>query len=224
MSTAYKLCTSIALSSLILVGCVSKVTDQTQYSGFVPGYEKLEEVSTPSGERTLRWMAPDFDPNAYDAIAFDKLIMYPAAKPSQRVSLQNLLELQKYADDSVKKMLAQKYTVVRTTDSKHDYAHTLIMHAAITGVSASNQGMRWYEVVPIAALIGGISAATGHRDQNTELYIEAYFVDGTTKEPLLKVVRKVFGEKLRNSSEPITANDFKPAIDGVVKDLKVLLK
>ncbi len=61
------------------------------------------------------------------------------------------------------------------------------MKAAITGVSASNEGMKWYEVIPVAAIVGGVSAVTGHRDQSTELYVEAVLLDPATNEPVPKV-------------------------------------
>ena len=98
------------------------------------------------------------------------------------------------------------------------------MHVAITGVSASNEGMKWYEIVPVAAVVGGVSAATGHRDQNTELYLEADFIDAQSGLPVVKVVRKVFGETLENDSQEITANDFKAAINGVANDMNALIK
>jgi hypothetical protein len=69
----------------------------------------------------------------------------------------------------------------------------LIMRAAVTGVSASNEGMKWYEVVPIAAVVGATQAATGHRDQDTNLFIEAELIDAKTNQTVAKVVRKVFG-------------------------------
>ena len=50
---------------------------------------------------------------------------------------------------------------------------TLILRAAITGVNAENEGMKWYEVVPVAAVVGGVTAITGHRDQDTTLFILA---------------------------------------------------
>ena len=100
----------------------------------------------------------------------------------------------------------------------------MTMHAAITGVSASNEGMKWYEVVPIAAVVGAASAATGHRDQNTELYIEADLIDNASGLPVMKVVRKVFGENLKNDSQAITAADFKAAIGKLNLDLQTMLK
>ena len=72
-------------------------------------------------------------------------------------------------------------------------ARPLVTRAAITGVNASNEGMKWYEIIPVAAVVGGVGAVTGHRDQDTELYVEAVLLDPTTNEPVARVVRKVFG-------------------------------
>jgi len=224
MNIPRKLFVGIALSSLLLAGCVSKVTEQSQYSGFLPSYDGLQEVTTPSGQKAMRWMAPGFTPSAYNTVVFNQLEMYPAPKPNERVNLQTLQSLQEFASSSVKSTLAQRYKVVPTLQAAPAGARTLIMRAAITGVSASTEGMHWYEVVPIAAVVGGVSAATGHRDQNTELYVEAYFVDATSGLPVMKVVRKVFGKTLENNSQAITANDFKAAIKGVTDDMSALLK
>jgi hypothetical protein len=84
--------------------------------------------------------------------------------------------------------------------------------------------MRWYEVVPVAAVVGAASAASGHRDQNSELYIEASFVDAATGSPVVKVVRKVFGKTLKNESQAITVDDFKAAIDGLAGDMRAFIK
>lgn len=224
MNIPRKLFVGIALSSLLLASCVSNVTEQSQYSGFLPSYDGLQEVTTPSGQKAMRWMAPGFTPSAYNTVVFNQLEMYPAPKPNERVNLQTLQSLQEFASSSVKSTLAQRYKVVPTLQAAPAGARTLIMRAAITGVSASTEGMHWYEVVPIAAVVGGVSAATGHRDQNTELYVEAYFVDATSGLPVMKVVRKVFGKTLENNSKAITANDFKAAIKGVTDDMSALLK
>jgi hypothetical protein len=214
----------IALSSLLLAGCVSKVTEKEQYSGFLPGYDGLQETDSPSGQKVLRWVAPGFSPDAYDTVAFDKLELYPAPKPSERVDPQTLQELQIFASDSARDVLSQKYRVVPSLQAAPAGARTLVLRAAITGVTASNEGMRWYEVVPVAAVVGATQAATGHRDQNTELYIEADFVDAASGLPVAKVVRKVFGETLKNASQEITADDFKAAISAMTDDMRVMLR
>ncbi|MCY1558420.1 hypothetical protein D9M68_953520 [compost metagenome] len=120
--------------------------------------------------------------------------------------------------------MSQNYRVVASTKDVRAGERALILRAAITGVTASNEGMKWYEVVPVAAVIGVTQAATGHRDQNTELYIEADLVDLGTGVPVAKAVRKVFGEELKNSSQSITANDFKAAIQGMTSDMQAVLQ
>jgi hypothetical protein len=84
--------------------------------------------------------------------------------------------------------------------------------------------MKWYEVVPIAAVVGGVSAATGHRDQDTELFIEAELVDARTNQTVARVVRKPFGKTLENSSQKITTNDFKAAIAKLNSDLQAFIR
>lgn len=224
MNMTRKVLAGMALSSLLLTGCVSKITEQDQYSGFLPSYEGLQEVTTPSGAKVMRWMAPGFTPSAYNTVVFKQLELFPAPKPTDRVNLQTLQELQNYTSLSAKNVLSQKYLVVPDVQAAPAGSRTLIMNVAITGVSASNEGMKWYEVVPVAAVIGGVSAATGHRDQNTELYLEADLIDAKSGLPVVKVVRKVFGEVLKNASQPITVNDFKAAIKGVSGDMNALIQ
>ncbi|MFZ3023858.1 DUF3313 domain-containing protein [Pseudomonas sp.] len=224
MNMSRKLLLGTALSGLLLSGCVSKVTEQSQYSGFLPNYDGLQEVTTPSGQKAMRWIAPGFQASAYDTVVFKQLDLYPAPKPTERVNLQTLQELQSYTSTAVKSALAQNYQVVSSTQSAANGARVLILRAAITGVSASNEGMKWYEVVPVAAVVGTVSAATGVRDQNTELYIEADLIDAASGLPVGKVVRKVFGKTLENDSQAISANDFKAAIKDVTDDMQKLMK
>lgn len=224
MKLSSKLFVSVAVSGLLLAGCTSSLTSKEQYSGFLPNYSNLQETTSPSGHKVLRWVAPGFDPHAYDAVVFKQLELYPAPKPDERVSQQTLQELQTFTSASAKNALSQKYRVVNSLEAAPAGSRTLVMHAAITGVSAANKGMRWYEVIPIAAVVGATQAATGHRTQDTELFIEADFVDAATGAPVAKVVRKVFGETLRNSNQPVTANDFKAAITGMTNDLQMFIK
>lgn len=101
-----------ALASLLLGGCTSKVTEREQYSGFLPNYNNLQEVTTPSGEKAMRWVSPSWNPNAYDSVAFMKLELYPKPKPNERVDQRTLEELQTYMTNSAKGVLGQKYRVV----------------------------------------------------------------------------------------------------------------
>jgi ribosomal protein L7/L12 len=125
---------------------------------------------------------------------------------------------------TAKSVLGQKYRIVPSVAAAPAGARTLILRAAITGVTASNEGMKWYEVVPIAAVVGATQAATGHRDQNTNLFIEAELIDAGTNQTVVKVVRKVFGTPLENDKEAITAQDFKAAIDKLNADIWAFIR
>lgn len=224
MITSRTLIAGIALSSLLLAGCTSMVTQQNQYSGFLPNYDGLQEVTTPSGAKVMRWEAPGFNPSGYDTVVFKGLQQYPAPKPDERVNMQTLQEIQSYASTSVKNALSQHFTVVSSTQAAPKGARILILNAAMTGVSAANEGMQWYNVIPVSAVVSGVQVATGTRDQDTELFIEADLVDAASGLPVAKVVRKVFGKQLDNDKQAISADDFKEAIQSVTSDMNVLLK
>ena len=224
MITSRTLIAGIALSSLLLAGCTSMVTQQNQYSGFLPNYDGLQEVTTPSGAKVMRWEAPGFNPSGYDSVVFKGLQQYPAPKPDERVNMQTLQEIQSYASTSVKNALSQHFTVVSSTQAAPKGARILILNAAMTGVSAANEGMQWYNVIPVSAVVSGVQVATGTRDQDTELFIEADLVDAASGLPVAKVVRKVFGKQLDNDKQAISADDFKEAIQSVTSDMNVLLK
>lgn len=221
MNLSRNLFIGAALASLLLGGCTSKVTEKDQYSGYLSNYNNLQEVTTTSGEKAMRWVSPSWNPNAYDTVAFNKLELYPAPKPNERVNRQTLDDIQNYMTTKTKSILGQKYRVVT---SAQPGSKTLIMRAAITGVTAENEGMKWYEVVPVAAVVGGVSAASGHRDQDTTLFIEAEFIDAKTNQTVAKVVRKVFGSTLENATQKITAKDFKAAIDKLGTDLQAFIR
>ncbi|WP_085718772.1 DUF3313 domain-containing protein [Pseudomonas sp. B28(2017)] len=224
MNLSRKLLVGAALASLLLGGCTSKVTEKAQYSGFLSNYNNLQEVQTPSGGTAMRWVSPSWNPNAYDTVVFNKLELYPAPKPNERVNQQTLADIQNYMTNKAKATLGQKYRVVSNSSAAPAGSRSLIMRAAITGVSAENEGMKWYEVVPIAAVVGATQAATGHRDQETILFIEAEFIDAKSNQTVAKVVRKVFGTALENESQKVTAKDFKAAIDKMGTDFQAFLK
>lgn len=224
MNLSRKLFIGAALASLLLGGCTSKVTEREQYSGFLSNYNNLQQVTTTSGETAMRWVSPSWNPNAYNTVAFNKLELYPAPQPNERVNRQTLDELQNYMTSKAKGVLGQKYRVVSSAKSAPAGSKTLILRAAITGVNAENEGMKWYEVVPVAAVVGGVSAVSGHRDQDTTLFIEAEFIDASNNQTVAKVVRKVFGSTLSNASQKITTKDFKLAIDKLTNDLQAFIR
>ena len=223
MNISMRFLIGLGLSSILLGGCSSKITEEEQYSGFLPNYEGLRETTSAHGQPVMRWVADGFNPDAYDTLAFDQLELYPAPMPNERVNLQTLQELQSLTSSSVKSALAQKYNIVHKEKVAPGSPRTLVLNAAITGVSASNEGMQWYEVLPVTAVAGAVSGAAGYRDQNTELYVEADLIDAATGQPVMKIVRKVIGDTLGSSRQPITTKNFELAIKGLAADVNYFI-
>ncbi|MEN4830386.1 DUF3313 domain-containing protein [Pantoea vagans] len=203
----------LAVSALLLSGCTSHVADKQHYSGFLADYSQLKPSESASGEPTLRWISPDYKSSQYQDVLYTPVVFYPAARPTARVSQQTLDQIRSYTDIQLKGAIATRLPLVNQASP-----HTLKVRAAITAVSAENEGVQFYEVVPIAAVVASTMAASGHRTQNSELFLEIEASDAVTGKPLIRVVRKAFGKTVSNSTMPITFDDLKPGIDTLVRD------
>ena len=81
---------AVLAAGLLLAGCSSKVTKTDQYSGFLSDYSKLQETSSPSGHKTLRWIDPKLQRIQLPRPVFPPVVYYPAEKPTARVSQETL--------------------------------------------------------------------------------------------------------------------------------------
>jgi hypothetical protein len=50
--------------------------------------------------------------------------------------------------------------------------------------------------------------------------MEGEFIDASTNQPVIKVVRKASGNNLNNEKAKLTVDDVKNAIDIIAKDIK----
>lgn len=97
----------------------------------------------------------------------------------------------------------------------------LVLKPAITAVSSHTQGLRPYEVIPIALIAAGMSTAVGIRDQDTQIATEAMLLDGGDNKVLAKMVRQGTGKALDDSDQPITGDDVKAVLDGWAADMRM---
>ncbi|MFK8256686.1 DUF3313 domain-containing protein [Erwinia sp. AnSW2-5] len=204
----------LATLCFVLAGCSSKVADTTQYSGFLPDYSRLKASESPSGHDTLRWVSPDFKLSDYRGIYYTPVVYYPAAKPTARVSQATLDQVRGYLDQQLKSAVAQRKALVNQPGPG-----TLTLKTAITAVNAENQDMKFYEVVPVAAVVASTMAASGHRTQNSVLFLEVQLLDTKTGKPVVEVVRKAYGKTVPNSNAPINLTELKSGIDEMVRDV-----
>ncbi|MFK0090917.1 DUF3313 domain-containing protein [Pseudomonas sp. NPDC090755] len=204
----------VCASMLFQGGCTSKVVNPEQYSGFLSDYNGLAETKSPSGAVVMRWIQPGVDASKYKRLYIEPSQFYPKPQASATVPQMTLDGIAGYYDQALNREFSKTLPIVMTPS-----AGTLIVRPAITAVSAKTQGLHVYEVIPIALVAAGISAATGIRDQDTNIATEAEFVDATDGRVVAKVVRKGAGKTLANSSQVMKAADVKAVLDGWASDM-----
>lgn len=203
----------IVVAGILLSGCTSKLANKTEFSGFLPDYSKLQEVQTPTGQTVLRWVDPSFDPKNYSHVYFEPVVFYPAPKPTEQITEQTLDNILAYTNSQLKSAIGQRIPLASTPGPR-----TLIFKGAITGVSSQSEGLQFYEVIPVALVVAGTMAATGHRTRETQLFFEGQLIDASTGKPVVSVVRKGFGRNLSNAEQKLKLEDFRQVIDNMSKD------
>ena len=198
---------------LALSGCASKVTAPDKYSGFLKNYSDLKETQSASGQTVLRWVDPSYNESKYDNIVYNPVTYYPVPKSTTQVGQQVLDQLLTYTNTQLKSAISKRKPLVTTPGPR-----SLIFRGAITGVATSKEGLQFYEVIPVAMIVAGTQAATGHRTMDTDLYFEAEVIDASTNKPVIKVVRKGEGKTLANENTPLTVDTLKQVIDDMAVD------
>jgi hypothetical protein len=210
-----KLCSiCIAIALLLVTACSSDTVQPKQYSGFLHDYSKLAPHTTPSGAAVMRWIDPEMKISAYRQVYLQPSQYYPPPQPNPRLSAATLDEIRTYYDQALKRELAGALPIVSAPGQ-----NTLIVRPAITGVSAETEGLKAYEVIPVALLAAAVSSASGIRDQDAVISTEVEFIDASNGKLVAQVVRKGTGKMLENDSQNLAAGDFKTVIDGWAKDM-----
>lgn len=206
----------LALSAtLLLAGCASQTPTPSQYSGFLSDYSQLQPAQSASGAPVMRWVSPDFKPENYRSVLVERPLFYPAPTPDAQVSQQTLDEIALYLQQAMRLELAGRLRIVEYPDTD-----TLVLRSAITAVNLSPEGLKVYEVVPVALLAAAASTAAGTRDLNTEVYVELEVIEARNSQPMARVVRKGHGLQLENDSTQLRLKDIKPALDVWAKDAR----
>jgi hypothetical protein len=88
------------------------------------------------------------------------------------------------------------------------------MRMAITGVSTSAEGLKAYEYIPFAAIVAGVTSATGARDREAYIIVETELLDSLTGERMFIEVYKRKGDKLiENDTQILTLDTVRDLID-----------
>ncbi|MCL6702384.1 DUF3313 domain-containing protein [Pseudomonas sp. T1.Ur] len=205
---------TVCIASLALAGCASKVTQPNEYSGFLGDYSRLKEEKSPSGAEVMRWVDPKIDLAKFSSVYIEPTQLYPKPQPTVKIPPATLAGITSYYDQALKREAGRSLPLATSPGPG-----VLVVRAAITAVSSKTEGLKPYEVIPIALVAAAVSTASGIRDQETTLGTEAVFLDGGNNAVIAQVVRKGTGKPLSNDSQVMKPDDFKSVIDGWASDL-----
>ncbi|MBP5955080.1 DUF3313 domain-containing protein [Pseudomonas anatoliensis] len=205
---------TLCIATLGVVGCSSKTVAPDEYSGFLKDYSQLKEAKSPSGAEVMRWMDPKLDIKKFTSFYVEPSQLYPKPQATAKVPQQTLNGITSYYDQALKRELGKSLPLATGPGPG-----VFVVRPAITAVSSKTEGLKVYEVIPIALVAAAVSTATGIRDQETTLATEAVFIDGGNNKVVAQVVRKGTGKPLENDSQVMQANDVKAVIDGWASDV-----
>ncbi|WLH38121.1 DUF3313 domain-containing protein [Pseudomonas sp. FP2196] len=205
---------TLCIASLGVVGCSSKTVSPDEYSGFLKDYSQLKEAKSPSGAEVMRWIDPKVDMKKFTSVYIEPTQLYPKPQATTKIPQQTLNGITSYYDQALKREIGKSLPLAAGPGPG-----VMVVRAAITAVSSKTEGLKPYEVIPIALVAAAVSTASGIRDQETTLATEAVFLDGGNNKVVAQVVRKGTGKPLENESQVMKANDVKNVIDGWASDL-----
>lgn len=211
-----------AVAILALAGCgPAKTVEKSQYSGFLKDYSKLQPATSPSGTPVMRWISPELGKGGYDKIYLEqpRLFLGKDEKPTAQVSQETMEEIVAYLGSAQKALLQRKLALASGPGP-----NTLRVRSAITAVRADKEGLKPYEVVPVALVFAAVNTASGGRDAITSIFIEGEASDSQTGELMVEFVRKDAGPALENENTKLTLKDVQPLLDKWTNEFYAQLK
>lgn len=205
---------TLCLTGLGLAGCSSSTVQPDEYSGFLKDYSHLKESQSPSGATVMRWIDPNLKLDRYTSVYIEPSQLYPKPQPTTRIPQSTLQGITGYYDQALKRELSKSLPLATGPGPG-----VIVVRPAITAVSSKTEGLKAYEVIPVALVAAAVSTASGIRDQETDIATEAQFLDGGSNKVIAQVVRKGSGKPLENDSQVMKADDVKAVLDGWASDL-----
>lgn len=190
-----------------------------QNSGFLgDNYSKLQDAQSPSGAKVKRWMAPGVTPGQYEAVLLEKTVLYPETKGTDQVSAATLNEITAYLDEALRRELTGVIKLAAQPGPK-----TLRFKPAITAVASQDQGLKPYQVIPIALVFTMAKRTSGTAAKQASLSLEYEVRDAQTND-LVGAGMRQGTEPLKNPADRVTLAIVKPVIDGWAKDARAFIE
>ena len=206
MSKAMQFIVVTAMGALV---AASAIADQKsaggEFSGFLGDYSKLSDEKDAAGEAVKRYVSPNLKPGAYQKVLIDAFQFYPAPKPSPQLSEQTLNDIRNYMDKALRHKLGSKLAL-----ASEPGPGVARIRPAITAVSSKKQGLKPYEVLPVAFII---SHGIVGKPKEAAIKLEVEVLDSVTGERLGAAIREGTGAKLEGKDEKLTLEHVRPLLD-----------
>lgn len=185
-------------------------------SGFLDTaiYASMQEVKSPSGQKARRWIAPGVKLGQYDAVMLDKTVFYPAPQTTDQLSMVTLNQIGAYLDEAMRRELNGVVTLVDQPGPK-----TLRFHPAITAAAAVSEGLKAYQLIPVALIV-----TRGQTKKKAALAVEYEVFDTETGQVVAAGMREGEGAELKTMKDTLTLDQMKPVIDTWAKDMRAFME
>jgi len=203
---------SITLITLSACGAQPNIDKQT--SGFLPQtlYQKMQPLKDDSDQMGKRWVAPDFDRNAYQAVYIEPMRLYSPTQASEHISLATLHEIEQLGTDKLSQALAAKVPLVKAPGPG-----ILTISSAITGVAIGEEALKFYQYIPFSLAIQGIKSAAGLRKHEVYIVLEAKLRDGDNQQIVAAMLRPIKGKHLKNTREALSSAHIEEELGSVLE-------
>jgi len=208
---------AVLLSTIMLTACAgsgssSSTSSDIPRSGYLGDYSMLTKAPGDYQGEMLRWINPEMIKGKYKKIIIHPVAFYPLPKEGSQVKQENLDKISAYLTQQLMQEVSKSYELTNTPGTD-----TLDFKLAVTGVATSVEGLKAYEVVPVALVLAGASTALGYRDKVVTVSVEGILTDSVTSEVMAKGLRQGVGESLTDDKQQLEVEHVKALFDEWVK-------
>lgn len=206
---------AVALILSVMTGCAlfapKAPSVDRPYTGFIDDYRPFNKVDAQEREfvASKAWIAPGAQLNSYRTAIVEPIRIERGIHRDRQVTNKAMGDIRKYMAEAMTNKLSEYYRV-----SDQPYGKTVKARIAITGLETKDEALRFYEYLPAALAVTGVTKIVGIRDEEIYIFVEAEFVDAQTNEVVAKTLVGMVGqERLENKWEEITLAKVKSSID-----------
>ncbi len=196
--------TSLCLAVLVS-GCAAPKAIDIK-SGFLSDYSKLKASKT--DENAAVYFAEGYDPKNYKTITFAPVVVNLSEKLAKDSNLgqEQQEQIAKYVTEQLDKALSEGFIGMGEG--------TLNIRASVSGLSDNSEELSLYQYLPITLAAAAAMEATGQRDKNLVIFLEAEAIDEATEEVVAaKVVASDLGLIDSGDLEDNPIEAIKPLLD-----------